>query len=271
VSEKESTSFPTPIEFFLDIPLYQSFDVDAQTSPLLWEIEYFEGAIDSYCPECGTHSIFDRKVEKKPYHIKTTLYQSNHLCGVTLICTRDRAHSLFFLFKCWNETLQKIGQHPSIADLNLFDVKKYSAALRKEQFREFTRAIGLAAHGVGIGSFVYLRRIFESLINDAYLLEKEMTGWDDEKYRQSRVSEKIELLKTRLPEFLVKNRSIYAIMSKGIHELTEDECRGAFPIVKVGIEIILDEKLEQLQKDNKQKEAEKAIQALSSVVSRHEP
>ena len=34
--------------------------------------------------------------------------------------------------------------------------------------REFTKAIGLAANGVGIGSFVYLRRIFENLVFQAF-------------------------------------------------------------------------------------------------------
>ena len=40
-------------------------------------------------------------------------------------------------------------------------IKQYDKELRKPDLKEFTRAIGLAANGVGIGSFVYLRRIFE--------------------------------------------------------------------------------------------------------------
>ena len=55
------------------------------------------------------------------------------------------------------------------------------------------------------------------------------------------------------------NRSIYNILSKGIHELTEQECLESFPIVKVGIEIILDEKIQEKERQDKETEAKKAI------------
>jgi len=33
---------------------------------------------------------------------------------------------------------------------------------------ELSTAIGLYSHGVGIGSLIYLRRVFEFLIDEAY-------------------------------------------------------------------------------------------------------
>ncbi|OGA47505.1 MAG: short-chain dehydrogenase [Betaproteobacteria bacterium RIFCSPLOWO2_12_FULL_62_58] len=265
MTEQQAVTVPSPVEFFLNVPLYEIFPYDGDSAPLVWNVEYFEGTLDSYCHECGAHSIFDRTPKDKHYDLKKSTY--DHVFAVELTCTRNRKHTLFFLFKAWKKTVQKVGQYPSIADLNLFDVKTYSAVLPKEQFREFTRAIGLSAHGIGVGSFVYLRRIFESLIAEAYALERAAENWDEAQYQQSRMSEKIEILKARLPDFLVHNRGLYGILSKGIHELTENECLKAFPIVKVGIEIILDAKLEQLQRTRKQREAEKAIQALASSVS----
>ena len=38
---------------------------------------------------------------------------------------------------------------------------------------------------------------------------------------------------------LVKNTTIYGILSKGIHELSEEECRKYFPVVKQCIYQIL--------------------------------
>ncbi|GFD75677.1 hypothetical protein KUL113_50970 [Tenacibaculum sp. KUL113] len=72
---------------------------------------------------------------------------------------------------------------------------------------------------------------------------------DEETYKRARMNEKIEMLSAELPEFIVENKSMYSILSKGIHELSENECLKAFPIVKVGIEIILDEKIEKLNKE----------------------
>ena len=75
----------------------------------------------------------------------------------------------------------------------------------------------------------------------------------------SRMPEKIELLKDYLPAFLVKNKSLYGILSKGIHELTEEECRKYFPIVRNGIEFILDEHLVEEERMRKIRATEVAI------------
>ncbi len=38
---------------------------------------------------------------------------------------------------------------------------------------------------------------------------------------------------------------MYSILSKGIHELSEEECLQYFKLMKIGIELILDEQLEE--------------------------
>src|SRR5690606_6973283 len=120
-------------------------------------------------------------------------------------------------------TLTKIGQSPPMIDFHLSQIKRYKKLLSNEMQKEFVRAIGLVSHGVGIGSFVYLRRIFENLIQQAHQIASENVNWDETQYNESRLSDKIELLKNYLPEFLVENKVLYGIMSKGIHELSEKE------------------------------------------------
>jgi hypothetical protein len=63
------------------------------------------------------------------------------------------------------------------------------------------------------------------------------------------MEEKIVLLRSHLPAFLLKNKSIYSILSNGIHELTESECLSYFEPLRVGIALILDERMEQVGKD----------------------
>ncbi len=143
-------------------------------------------------------------------------------------------------------------------------VKNYKSVLSKEKQNELIRAIGLASHGVGIGSFVYLRRIFEDLIEEAHLVAKTKGDWNEEDYLRFRMADKINSLKDYLPDFLVRNKAIYSILSKGIHELSEQLCLTYFDTILLGIERILEAKLELIKKKKRDEEAEKKIAELNS-------
>lgn len=252
---------PTPREFYIEYPLYKEFTFDESQNDAGWSIRYSDETIDTYCPECGSHSIFSPSRERTDW--SRTSWIGDNRFSVFLACSRDKKHILYFLFQVRGRTMQKIGQFPSLATLNLYDVHQYSSVLSKEAFREFTRAIGLAAHGVGVGSFVYLRRIFEGLVEQARKLASVEPDWSEEEYAKSRFNEKIARLTHFLPKFLVENRAMYGILSKGLHELTEAECLAAFPVVKLGIEIILDAKLQAAAEQKKLQEATRAIQRLA--------
>lgn len=257
-------NIPNPKVFFISIPLYEKFKFDQSNESQILEIFNFSDTFDSYCPMCNTHSIFSRKA---PYskHYMIDSYK-NYLEMRIFQCSRDNHHILKFIIESDDTYFQKIGQSPSLATLNMYDVRKYSKILEKKYFQELTKAIGLVSHGIGVGSFVYLRRIFEFLINDSYMEAKIKTNWDDELYNKSRMAEKIDLLKDELPDFLVENKSMYGILSKGIHELSEEECLNSFQIVKLGIELILDEKIEKINRQKKMEEAKKALNILSGKI-----
>ena len=147
-----------------------------------------------------------------------------------------------------------------MADFQIPQVEKYRKILGEEQYKELTRGVGIAAHGIGIGSFVYLRRVFENLIEEAHLISLKEEGFNEENYKKTKMDEKIDMLKNNLPDFLVENRSLYSILSKGIHELKEDECLKYFEVVKIGIKQILDEKIIYKEKVDKAVKAREAIQ-----------
>ena len=166
-----------------------------------------------------------------------------------------------FWFRVRDEKLFKVGQYPSHVELAMGDLTKYRKLLG-EDAREFVRAIGLAAHGVGIGSFVYLRRIIENLVEATHLLAAKDQNWNEEAYGSARAVDKMKILGHRLPEFLTTNKFIYGILSKGIHELNENECLEAFPVLKDAIEMILDEKLAAVERDKKKKDAQEKLEKL---------
>ena len=163
-------------------------------------------------------------------------------------------------FNITNEVITKVGQYPSIADLHLPEIRKYRKILGDEKYKDFSRGISLSAHDIGIGSFVYLRRVFEGLIDEAYQeASSEDENWDDKLFANSKMDAKILILKDYLPVFLVENRGLYGILSKGVHSLSEQECLQYFSPVRVAIELILDEKMEREKKRSKIEMAKKAI------------
>lgn len=169
-------------------------------------------------------------------------------------CVREESHRLTFVLLIEGDTIQKIGQYPSYADIDLPQADIYRKELGKKYYNELKRAIGLYSCNVGIGSYIYLRRIVEKLIldalylaiNDGVITKKEFEL--DEKKHQRRVEDKIKFLESYLPKPLVENKAVYGIISKGLHELDEDECIKYFPIVETLIKMCLDESIEKKRK-----------------------
>ncbi len=160
--------------------------------------------------------------------------------------------------------LEKVGQEPSMADLQMFDIEKYRKVLSSDKFRDFSMALGLYASGIGCGSLLYLRRIFESIVIEAQNKCCQSSNWNDEEYSKKRFNEKIEYLEMLgeriIPEELsdVKEK-IYGWLSKGVHELSEKESMELFPYLKYSIELILDEKIARKEKEAKLKELHKKL------------
>lgn len=154
--------------------------------------------------------------------------------------------------------MEKVGQYPSMADLQMFDIEKYRRVLNKEAFRDFKTALGLYASGVGCGSFVYLRRIFEGLVIEAETIASQMDGWSAEEYRNRDFNKKVEYLEIfgqkLIPDELstVKTR-IYGVLSRGVHASSDQECIELFPAMKYVIEELLDHKIAKKEREEKLK------------------
>jgi len=255
----EFLDIPNPADFMLQTPLYQTFIVIDHTKVL--DIKHFDGTVDCYCVGCKQYSTFKGDTPKRRSLVTAveSVYPSNSLnrspvldTGIfvtTIKCTRQE-HAYYFVFNINTKyvnpqdkekppvkmfTITKIGQIPSLSDLNTQSVSKYRKVLGKELSSELVRAIGLASHGVGVGSFVYLRRIFEALIEEARQEAAKEDKWNDKEFQSLHMDKKIIKLKAKLPSFLSEHSKIYSILSKGIHALTEDECLAHFDALKTGI------------------------------------
>jgi hypothetical protein len=256
-------------EFFFNTPIYSQIIIDDSNVDLLQKIIIpdYSRDFEGYNPDSKIDSTFI--IYERPNNGPEHFLKYGGIDRISIKCKRDEQRFYFFLF--WDpekKILMKVGQLPSVADFHISQIKQYNKLLSKEKQKEFTRAIGLAANGVGIGSFVYLRRIFEYLIEEAYKAALSETAVTVSEFQTARMDEKIGLLSKYLPPFLVENRSMYSILSLGIHALEEKDCLAYFDTLRVGIEIILDEKLEELNKKEKIENAKKKISEAKAAVKK---
>ena len=273
---------------------YQNSDINDVANFLAGKI-----AIDIYCPLCGDKRIhkarpnkikkpskmpvlqlIDSPVEDNSSLAVDTFFHNeeekrinqfssdNRHTLLTYECTKDSGHNITFVIMLTSNKIIKIGQYPSFADIDKPELKKFKKELGEQYFQELKRASGLNATGVGIGSFVYLRRIIENLVYEAFkeaesehLLTSEEFNHDS-KGHQRRMDEKIKLLKGFLPQALTDKPAVYGIVSKGIHELTEEECLMYFPVIENGIKLILEEKIAERQKAAIKKQYDQAIDSI---------
>jgi hypothetical protein len=255
-------SLPSASELLLETSLYVSFPVSENDKEAMEALRSGKLQFDAYCVRCEQSSIFksyrspnsgggaglNYSTPKPDWMLKPGAF------SIVVVCQRCSKHYSYDL-RLDENGLMKTGQYPSMEDILASDLHPYRKLLRPADFAELRRAGGLYSHGIGIGSFVYLRRIFERLIGLHYD-ELKNAGKAIEGFWEKRMDEKIQALSSVLPSALVKYRKTYAILSKGLHELDEDTCRRYYPVVRAAIMRILEQDLQA----RKEKEAEAELE-----------
>lgn len=245
----------TQQEAFVDSALYTCFDISGTEGEQLDKFFLGHSTVDAWCVQCKKTSVFQIK------NRHTEVGRDNNsltLSGSFIIeanCGRGGTDSyygcpskLVLAFTREHGKITKIGQYPQASKLEFGALDDaFSKELSDDFRKELGTAIGLRPYGVGIGSFVYLRRIFEALVEESHQVAKTEKDWDEEKYERARFFEKIVFLKKYLPSRLVESSHLYGIMSLGIHELSEEQCLGHFELVKGAIEFILKQRHEEKQ------------------------
>ncbi|MEG0835816.1 MAG: hypothetical protein RR413_10270 [Christensenellaceae bacterium] len=270
-------------DLLVDKGLYDAVDISVEDlkemQKYLSKSECTDNNIDCYCVNCETNRVFEYcncEVREETGVIRMNVFDDetgrsrklkpeeafktflNRRYSLTYRCTRDRNHSIIFDLITTDTQVMKVGQYPSVADMTIPEIKKYRTILGK-QYRDYSKAVGLFANGIGIGSYVYLRRIIENLLYDKFSQAADEVKMSIQEFSKLHFDEKIDTLRAYLPDLLVSNKSLYGIVSKGIHELSEEECLSMFPCIQTGIELILDDILAEKEKAKKAKAFEKFV------------
>lgn len=226
------------------------------------------GTYDCYCTGCKKETPFI----VKPIEIVThggglrggdaLSYASRpNVIAIRAVCQRDLTTYLYAFHKSGTR-LVKIGQHPSMADIAFGELKGIDKTLEVIDRKELGQAIGLFSHDAASGAFVYLRRVFERMIRRAHERQTERRKVAVDGFEGMRVDEKIVALKDELPERVVKNSAVFSVLSVGIHELDDDECKKLFPVLKA----VIFQMLEQEEHKRRQKIAERETDAAFQAV-----
>lgn len=217
-----------------------------------------------FCNEPLSASDF---VDDKKEYLECLILIGDNDYSIRFYCSYCERNTIIFHFRINGEHLIKVGQFPSLADLTREDTKKYKDILNRDDYSDLNRAIGLNSHGVGAGSLIYLRRIFENLVKKAYEESVQEDKWDKEKdFYRITMEEKIKNLEGYLPKFVLEHHYIYGILSKGIHELSEEECRDYFDILRESIFIILDEEIKRVEEKKRIDTASKSLSKIKSML-----
>jgi hypothetical protein len=252
-------------DFYFETSLYELIDTS------LLEENTFSGDVDAYSAKNSTDTTYS--IDLEAVDDWTEWNESKRVSVgfylVTLTCKRkDNDILRFFVYlNKLKSVMMKVGQSPSLADLQFAEIgKKYDKVLPDEDLQNLKKAIGLVSHGAGAGSFVYLRRIFENLIFETYKNNKESLDVLEVDFKKKRMLDKIEILKDFLPSQLIEMKGIYNILGKGVHELTEEECLRYFSSIKLSIELILDQKIEETKKKEKDLKVKHQLQKIQSEI-----
>lgn len=235
--------------FLEEYPLYRKFNYNL---PMI--VEFPRESINMKCLKCNDKRTFlaisifyrDQKgmIEIGQYKISNVRPKENSHFILYYVCASCRVFERVFILRVGKglNKIFKIGQYPpwdiSISkDLEKI-MEKFSKYYKKGLICEF--------QSYGIGANAYFRRIVEELIDDLLgRIPDLMSGEEKIKYEEAleesrktkNAQDKIALVKDLLPPILIPERynplkTLYEILSVGIHELTDEECLENAQIIR---------------------------------------
>lgn len=252
----------TTQQFIFEEPLYKR--VSLSDNPHLLKELMGKIHVDGYNAQRGVDSTYELKA---PLYVSPVGEYESSTEQIVFACLRygDRLFVQVH-YDRKEDFIEKVGQYPSVADIAIAQIKQYSKVLDKQHMKDFTRAIGLAANGIGTGSFVYLRRIFEHLVDEMSRDAIARGELEEVAFKAGTMDKRLKMLENQLPDVMKDNKPLYGVLSKGIHELSEENCLEYFTVVREIIELILDEREFDRQRREKKKQAQNKLSQIVSEV-----
>jgi hypothetical protein len=253
-------------DFLVNGGLYSTLDTTLPVGAAAeLEIRYTGGyGFDAYCIGCRRETTFRVTRKEVPTRGIGGPYAANatapSLFAVNALCQRDWT-VYTYIFLDGDKKLTKVGQHPSVAEIALGELRTIDKALDAVDRRELGKALGLFSHDSALGAFAYLRRVFERMIDRAHQRQAH-AGQAIAGFAELRMDQRIAALKTELPDMVVRNSGVFSILSLGLHELTEEQCTSHFPVIKAVLFQMLEQEEHKRKAALTQRDTEAALQRI---------
>lgn len=215
-------------------------------------------SLDLYCPTCKADKtfVYEQAIPLDPHGRNIKDYSpSNVLHVLSYSCPTCKNLVRYILYLGENE-LVKIGQYPSVYDIDRDELKQYqnNSLVDKNDFEQIYKAEICASAGYFVAAYTYMRRIYESLLLSVFEKNEANIGISDIDYRRLRSDEKISCIKPYLAITEDIYKPLYALLSAGIHSLTEEECGEDYNLLKaILIDILAAQKAQQIKEENHKK------------------
>ena len=144
-------------------------------------------------------------------------------------CTNDNMHQYtmrFLITKYENKlSIIKVGQFPELVSLGEYNSKKYEKILKKidDSYLDYYNAEKSFKYGLYSGAYLYLRRVFEKMIN--YYLKQKGISLADKTPAKDKIAEIRDCFDPSIKDVMYP---LYDVLSKGIHKMTDNECQEAY-------------------------------------------
>lgn len=267
----EEDELPSHEALLLDSGLYREYGLDGN---YLYVKRMYYGPdiqFDAHCVYCNKVSTFRQWVGNRgggagSEPLKDDVWLQPRIIFLEFRCQREPKHAYHYALRVERQAISKIGQSPSLATIAAHGTARFKRVLEQSYLRDLNMAIGLFSHGVGAGSFVYLRRIFEYLLLEAAATARS----EGEKlvgFETARMDEKVKALAGHLPEEVVEAAATYSVLSAGIHALSEQQCLALFPVMRECIEFILDGHIAARKRAEHKRDLQRALSEAKNEVA----
>lgn len=178
-------------------------------------------------------------------------------------CTNNGSHKYMMMIsielKNGKFIVRKIGQNPSMLTVKGFDFDKYKSFLNKiNAYEDYKKADLCNSDHFYVGSYAYLRRIFEKMIK-YYLGDKELK----DNHMDTKIDAVRDCFDPRVNKML---KNLYGILSISIHELDEEQSKEYYTYLKAVIDMQLEYVKTEEEKDNQSKDLEGVLSKIANLV-----
>ena len=238
--------------------IYSSIKLTIEEYKILCNTLNELNSLDLYCLSCKAEKTFVFSLVDGASGYGRILSNSRiyeYILAITYKCPTCNKKVVFVLVFD-NDKLIKIGQYPSLIDVSRNEINKYKKIklIDEDYFEELKKAEVCACESYYVASFLYLRRVFENLITNIYEDNKEEIEAEREIFSNKTLEDKLKILK---PFLAIENevyKTLYKLLSEGLHNLPEDQCEQNYELLKfILLDILEEQESKKRKKENRSK------------------